>query len=347
MKSILPIITVCSGFILLSACSSGEKSPAGKGPGGGALPIEVVVVKQRYLERKINVTGTLLANEEVELRSELSGKVTRINFEEGMPVNKGQVLFKINDSELQAQLQRVRLQDSLLTSEENRKRQLLKLKAISQEEYDRALTELQSVRADQQLLKAQMDKAIIVAPFDGQIGLRSISEGGFTDPGKVLATMQQINPIKIDFAVPEKYRAYLRPGTSISFTVSGIDSLFQAEVYAIEARIDQNTRSVQVRARCSNKSGLLFPGAFAKVEIVLEEVENAIVIPAEAVVPELKGQKVFVIRNGKALSVPVETGIRSGTETEITMGLSAGDTLAVTGILQLRNEAPVAVTAVR
>jgi len=347
MKSFLPIIIFCSGIILLTACNSGGKAPTGNGQGGGTLPIEVVIVKPRHLERKINVTGTLLANEEVELRSELSGKVTRINFDEGKPVSKGQILFKINDSEWQAQLQRVRLQDSLLTTEENRKRQLLKLKAISQEEYDRALTELQSIRADQQLIKAQMDKAVIVAPFDGQIGLRSISEGGFTDPGKVLATMQQINPIKIDFAVPEKYRAYLQSGTSIAFSVAGIDSVFQAEVYAIEARIDQNTRSVQVRARCNNKSGVLYPGAFAKVEIVLEEVPNAIVIPAEAVIPELKGQKVFVVRNNKAISIPVETGIRTGAEIEIIQGLNVGDTLAVTGLLQLRNEANVSVTAVK
>lgn len=346
-KNTLILILALILTALFQSCGPDEKEATQNRGTASGLLIDAVVVNPRHLERKINVTGTLLANEEVALRSEISGKVIGIFFEEGSAVKKGQLLIKINDSDLQAQLKKTRLQDSLLTKDENRKKQLLALKAISQEEYDMILTELQSVRADQQLLQAQIAKTNITAPFDGQIGLRYISEGSFTDPTAVLATMQQINPMKLEFSVPEKYRSYLKSGTTISFSVVGIDSLFSASVYAVEASIDQSTRSVKVRARSNNQNQMLYPGAFAHVEIVLENVENALVIPAEAVIPELKGQKVFVVKNGKVESVQVEAGIRNESETEITSGLSVGDTLAVTGLLQLRNGSPIEIKSIR
>jgi membrane fusion protein, multidrug efflux system len=346
LKNTIVLSLVAIAFSTLYSCSGAKDADASTKPATGLL-IDVVVVKPRNLERKINVTGTLLANEEVALRSEISGKVTGIFFQEGSAVKKGQLLIKINDNDLQAQLKRTRLQDSLLTKDEGRKKQLLALKAISQEEYDMVLTELQSVRADQQLLQAQIARTDITAPFDGQVGLRYISEGSFTDPSAVLATMQQINPMKLEFSVPEKYRSYLKPGTAISFSVVGIDSVFTAAVYAVEARIDQSTRSVKVRARSNNQNQMLFPGGFAHVEIVLENVDNALVIPAEAVVPELKGQKVFVVKNGKVASIQVETGIRNEAETEIISGISAGDTLAVTGLLQLRDGSSIEIKSIR
>jgi membrane fusion protein (multidrug efflux system) len=347
LKNTLVLSLVAIASSALFSCSrEGKNADTSAKPASGLL-IDAVIVKPRNLERKINVTGTLLANEEVALRSEISGKVTGIFFEEGSAVKKGQLLIKINDNDLQAQLKKTRLQDSLFTKDESRKKQLLALKAISQEEYDMVLTEQQSIRADQQLLQAQIAKTNITAPFDGQIGLRYISEGSFTDPAAVLATMQQINLMKLEFSVPEKYRSYLKPGTEIGFSVVGIDSVFSASVYAVESSIDQSTRSVKVRARSNNQNQMLFPGAFAHVEIVLENVENALVIPAEAVIPELKGQKVFVIKNGKVESVQVEAGIRNESETEITNGLSVGDTLAVTGLLQLRNGSSIEIKSIR
>jgi membrane fusion protein (multidrug efflux system) len=217
------------------------------------------------------------------------------------------------------------------------------MNAISAEEYDNTFTQLQAVRAEIKYLSAQIEKTEIRAPFNGTIGLRNISEGAFVNPSFLIATMQQINPIKIEFSVPEKYREFLKNGTEIFFTVTGNSEKFIGTVYAIESKIDPVTRTVKVRAKSNNDKGMLIPGAFAKVELILEKVENAIVIPAQAVIPEMQGQKVFLIKDGKAKSTPVELGIRTDADTEIISGIASGDTLAITGLLQLREGASVTI----
>ncbi len=351
MKSIylLKHNTLLVAFTLLSSgflysCAGKKQEANAKQP--GAMPpslVEVQVIKPQPLNRKINVTGSIIANEEIELRSEATGKVTGIFFSEGSNVSKGQLLVKINDSDLQAQLKKLVLQDTLLSRDEFRKKSLLEMNAISVEEYDNTFTQLQGVRAEIKYLSAQIEKTEIRAPFNGTIGLRNISEGGFVNPSFLIATMQQINPVKIEFSVPERYREFLKNGTEIFFTVTGNDEKFTGTVYAIESKIDPVTRTVKVRAKSNNDKGMLIPGAFAKVELILEKVENAIVIPAQAVIPEMQGQKVFLVKDGKAKSTPVELGIRTDADTEIISGIASGDTLAVTGLLQLREGASVTI----
>lgn len=329
---VLPLFVACS--------SSGQEDQSGstKTP---PVSIEVMVVQPEELEHKIEVTGSVMANESVELKTETSGRVVKLLFEEGERVQKGNLLAKINDRDLQAQLRKLNLQDSLLSREENRKRQLLEIKAISTEEYEQIQTQLETVRADQDVVATEIDRTDVRAPFSGIVGLRYVSEGAYVDPSMVIATMQQVDPIKIEFAVPEKYRTYLKDGTQVKFTVTGVDSTFKATVYAVEARIDPVTRSVTARARCSNPDGVLFPGAFASLELILENIEDALLVPAEAVLPELTGQTVFIIKNGKAESVDVKTGIRTERRTQLTSGVQPGDTLAVTGLLQLRDGSDV------
>jgi membrane fusion protein (multidrug efflux system) len=338
------LFTTLIASLLFAGCNGGNK-PAAANPNASApaTAIETIVVQPQPLDRKINITGSIIANEEIELRSEATGKVTGIFFQEGSRVTKGQLLVKINDSDLQAQLKRLVLQDTLLSRDEFRKKALLEMNAISKEEYDNALTQLQTIRADKSFTLAQIEKTEVRAPFDGSIGLRNISEGGFVNSSYLIAAMQQINPVKIEFSVPERYREYLKNGTEIQFTITGSSETFMGNVYAIESKIDAVTRTVKVRAKSNNDKGLLIPGAFAKVELILEKINDAIVIPAQAVIPEMTGQKVFLIKDGKAKSSPVELGIRTDADTEIISGTSAGDTLAITGLLLLRDGSNVTV----
>lgn len=293
------------------------------------------------LENKILATGNLMANEEVELRSEVPGRVVAIYFEEGSAVKKGELLLKIDDRELQAQLVKLQVEEKQARDDLFRKEKLLELKAVSQEEYDKSFNTLGITKAQVDLLKTQISKTEIYAPFSGLIGLRQVSPGGFVSSSTLVARLQQTNPMKLEFSIPEKYRNKVGKGTLVKFTVEGYDSAFSGPVYAIEPRIDPATRNVPIRALCSNESGYLVPGAFAKVELVLDRISDALVIPSESIIPQLNSEKVFVSAMGKASSREIITGIRTEREVQVISGLKAGDTIITTGLLQLRENMPV------
>lgn len=317
---------------------------AGGGRSESRLPVKAHIVAAETLDDRYFTTGTLLANEDADLRSEVTGKITRIYFQEGSRVRRGELLLKINDSELQAQLLRERYRRELADQKEERQRQLLKGGLISQETYDVALNELNTVNAGIKLIMAQIEKTEIRAPFDGLIGLKYVSEGSYIAPTTRVATLQNINPIKIDFSVPEKYAGEISAGASITFRVQGSPKTFSATVYAVEPKIDQATRTVQLRASSPNPDGVLIPGAFAEIELVLRSIPNALTIPAEALIPELSGHKVFVFRGGTAQSQTVTAGIRTSNTVQLTGGIQPGDTVITTGILQIRSGSPVQIT---
>jgi membrane fusion protein (multidrug efflux system) len=351
-KKVITIIAVV-GVILLLALpklnlfSDKKESAAAATPqAAGKLPIEVLVVKSSSLDNKLVVTGSVLANESLELKSEESGKITGLYFREGKRVKKGELLLKINDEEIRAQLEKERYNQKLNQDIENRQRKLLEKDAISQEEYDNALNRLNTNTADLKLLEAQLDKRQISAPFDGVIGLRYISDGAYVTPNTVIATLYNISPAKIEFAVPGRYSTQVRPGQKILFTIENDTQDFVGEVYAIEPRIDPTTRTLKIRALAENSKGLLLPGQFVKVGLILSSVSNAILVPTEAVIPDLNNHKVFVIEGGKAKEVKVETGMRTETKLEILSGLKPGDSLITTGILQLRAGMAVQVSKV-
>jgi membrane fusion protein (multidrug efflux system) len=218
---------------------------------------------------------------------------------------------------------------------------LLELKAVSAEEYDRAFNTAGIIRAQVDLVKTQISKTGIYAPFSGQIGLRQVSPGGFISSSTLVARLLQTDPVKIDFAIPEKYREKVKKGTLIKFRVEGLDSAFAGKVYAIESRIDPATRNVTLRAVCPNPSGVLVPGALAKVEIMLDNLTDAIVIPSQAIIPQLNGEKVYIVQQGKAVSRLIRTGIRTEKDVQVIEGIDPGDTVILTGILQLREKMPV------
>lgn len=342
-KTILTIAIVVVVIFLLALPKLklfGDKTAATQaGPTAGQKPklmVEGMVLSASKLDNKLIVTGSVLANESLELKSESSGKITKLLFEEGKTVTKGSVLLEINNEEIQAQLQKQKYNQKLNEDNEFRQRKLLEKDAISQEEYDNALNRLNTTVADIQLLEAQLEKTRIKAPFDGVIGLRYVSQGAYISPATVVATLYNISPAKIEFAVPARYSAQVKPGERIFFSIENDLTVYQGQVYAVEPRIDTETRTLRIRARSENRSGRLIPGQFVKVQLILKSIDDAILVPSEAVIPDQGGKKVFIAENGKAKEVKIETGIRTENALEVLSGLKAGDTLLTTGILQLR-----------
>lgn len=321
-------------------------SAAGK-PAEGPLPVAVVVAGPQRLENAVQVTGSVLANESVELSPELAGKITRINFEEGQYVKKGQPLVYLNDDELRARQERLNYTQALFEQSEARQRKLLEREAISQEEYDIALNELNTSLADLKVVEAQLAKSVIRAPFSGMIGLRQVSEGSYVSPADPIATLVSINPVKIEFSVPERYANEVKVGNSILFSRSeGGENERSAKVYAVEPRINTETRTLTMRALSENDARTLLPGMFVRIKLVLDVNENSIMVPAQSLIPEMEGYKVFVVKNGSVVEKKVSTGIRTETTVEVTDGLQAGDSVLTTGILQVRSGTPVRVSQV-
>jgi len=285
--------------------------------------------------------GSLLPDEEVELSFETSGKIVEIYFEEGKRVKKGDLLAKINDRPLQAQLLKLQAQLKLSEEKEFRQRQLLDRDAISRESYDQISTELQALQADIKLIEARIAETELRAPFDGIVGLRMISEGAIATTQTKIVRLVKLSPLKIEFSIPERYSGEVTPGYPISFSVDGIQKEFQAKVYAIEPKVQEETKSIVIRALYSNKNEELKPGRYASVTVKLSQIENAVSIPTEAVIPEMDGEKVFIYKNGKAERKSVVTGLRTESHIQIISGLNFGDTLLTTATLQLRESLPV------
>jgi membrane fusion protein (multidrug efflux system) len=347
IKTILIVLAVVIILIILAIpkLKSSEDSISGSGVrSGGPLPVSAHITKYEVLDNKVLTTGTVLANEEVDLKSEVDGKITKILFHEGSYVNTGDLLVKINDADLQAQLQSAKSRLELQKETEYRQKKLLEKEAISQEDYDMTANQLQVNQAEVELIKARIDKTEIRAPFSGIVGLKNVSEGSFVNNSTVIASLQNINPIKIDFSIPERYSSMVEVGDEIIFTISGNNNKYIGKVYAIEPKIDPVTRTLQIRALCSNTGREILPGSFANVELVLKKIENAIMVPSEALIPDIKGQKVFIYRNGFAIPQPVETGIRTDLNVQLTSGVNEGDTIITSGMLQLRPGAPVKIS---
>ncbi len=320
------------------------------GPGGEtdfqprqrpALSVSGYVLQPMPVRDEVRSTGTLLPDEEVDLAFETSGKVVGIYFQEGTHVREGDLLAKMNDRHLQAQLQKLEAQRRLLVEREFRQRSLLERDAISQEAYDQAVTELETLDADIELLRARIAETEVRAPFEGIVGLRYISEGSFASPSTRIARLIKVSPLKLEFTVPERYAGDISPGFPISFRVDGFLDPFHAEVYAVNPVVDDRTRTIRVRALYDNPDEELKPGRFASINMQLAETLEAIAIPSEALIPEMDGDRVFVYRGGQAEARYVRTGIRTADRVQIVEGLSFGDTLLVSGVLQLRHGLPV------
>jgi membrane fusion protein (multidrug efflux system) len=300
------------------------------------LQVRAHRVVSSQLTERLSTTGTVRANEEVEIVSEISGKISDFHFREGSAVAAGQLLLKIDDSELLADRQRALYRVELAERAEARQQQLLDDGVISSETYDVALGELNVLRAELQLIEAQLLKTEIRAPFSGIIGLRWVSPGSYLSSQTRIASLNDLDPVKLDFSVPERYSALMKVGDEMSFRVEGFERAFPGTIYAIEPSVDAATRSLRVRARCPNSDGALIPGVFANVDLVLRSISDALTVPSIAVIPELGGKKVFVFEDGAAQPRTVETGIRSESVVQVTSGLKEGDVVIVSGLMQLQ-----------
>ena len=348
---IYALLTVVLGALVANRIVSNSriksKDTRGGSAQGGAAPamrVNGVVVKTQDFANTISVSGTIEANEQVEIRSEVPGIVTSINFQEGSQVKKGQLLLKISDRELRAQLSQALTKEKLAQNTEYRAEMLLKKEAISKEEYDIALADLQTARAQTQLIRAQLAKTSVIAPFSGQIGLRSISTGEYITPTTPVAKLVNLNPAKVSFSIPEKYSGSVKVNTEFTFNIAGSAKVYSGKVYAIEPRIETDTRTLQFRARSANPYGELLPGTFANINLPLSTITDAILIPSQAVIPIQDGKKVFVTDSGKAKEVVIETSSRTDKDVLVLSGLSAGDTVLTTGIMSLKTDTPVKVT---
>lgn len=308
---------------------------------GGKTSVIVTVVNPTRLDDVVNSNGTILPNEEVEIRSEISGRIVTLNIKEGDFVRKGTTLLHINDEDLQARLRKLGYNKKLAEDNEARQKRLLEKEAISQREYDIAVNSVNTVSADMEDLSAQIQKMTLKAPFDGIIGFRFVSLGSYISPTTKIATLTNTNPAKIEFAIPAKYSSIVRVGSKIDFSVENSEQKFIGTVYAIDPKIDPDTRTLQIRAIAPNNTHKLIPGSFARVELVLKSKGSAIMIPTESIIPEQKGNKVFIVRNGKAISVKVQLGTRGDKNVEVLSGLSTGDTLITSGIMQVKPEGEV------
>jgi membrane fusion protein (multidrug efflux system) len=314
---------------------------AGRGAPQKLFASGYVIVPTEMSEILDNLTGTLLPDEEVDLAFETSGKIVNIFFEEGTRVKKGDLLAKINDRPLQAQLLKLKAQAKLSEEREFRQRQLLDRDAISRESYDQASTELQSLQADILLVEARIAETELRAPFNGIVGLRMVSEGAFATTQTKIVRLVKVSPLKIEFSIPERYAGVVTPGFPIKFVIDGVSKQFDAKVYAVDPKIDVDMRTIVVRALYPNRNEELKPGRFAKVTALLSQIDNAVSIPTQAVIPEMEGEKVFIYKNGKAEQVRIAVGLRTESHIQVKEGLHFGDTLLTTAMLQLRQNLPV------
>ncbi|MDD2474430.1 MAG: efflux RND transporter periplasmic adaptor subunit [Dysgonamonadaceae bacterium] len=321
--------------------SSGQSATT---QGAQKLSVNAKVLKPETLNDVFRTQGVLLPDEEVDLIFETSGKITQINFKEGSYVNKGQLLAKVNDAPLQAELKKLEAQLPLAQERVFRQRTLLDKDAVSQEAFETITTELNKLKADVELVKARIAQTELRAPFSGMIGLRMVSEGTYASPQVVVSKLTKISPLKIEFSVNERQVNEIGDGTKLEFTIDNDLNTYSASVYAIETTLEGNTLTLKARARYNNLGGKLKPGRYANIEIQLSEITNAIVIPSIASIAEMGQDIAYVYRDGKAKRVVLNKGLRTASSVQIIEGLNIGDTLLTTGVMQLRDGINVSIT---
>lgn len=330
-------VLIASKFIFFS--KKEDKAAAGKNKTAPPIAVNFIIVKPVDFSNDIFATGKIGALNQIDIVPEINGKVTAIYFKEGETVTKGSSLIKINDADLQAQLLKSKTQSKLSEQKLERLKKLIAVNGISQEELDIQENELNGYKADQAYISAQLAKTNITAPFTGIVGLKNISEGAFVNSTMPIASLVQVKPLFVEFSVPEKYISLFKKGLSVDFSSDngGSSKTHSATIYAIEPRIDEVTKTIKARAMY-NGNEEFYPGSFVKVFIKLSETQNSLMVPTQAVIPTLKGQKVIISKNGIATETMVTIGVRTDEMIQVLDGLNAGDTVITTGLLSIRKD---------
>lgn len=352
IPGILFLLVTC-----LVACKDDDKKVAAPGrgqqAGGGgnraAMPVQAegFIVKTRPMSEELEVPGSLLPYEETAIMPEISGRVVSLNVREGNFVNKGVMLAKLFDGDLQAQLKKLQVQLQISEKTVERYGELLKIQGISQQEYDLAQLQVNNLKADMDIVRVSIAKTEIRAPYSGRLGLRNISAGAYVSPSTVITTLRKVDQLKLEFSVPEKYSNNMKPGSEVKFGLEGAKQKFTARVIATEASIEANTRTLKVRAVVNGNSSNLVPGAFAKVNLQMGRDAQSIVIPTQAVIPQARNKRVIIYNGGTAKFQVVTTGIRDSSYVQVTEGLNVGDTIVTTGLLAIRPDTKINLTKVQ
>ena len=321
---------------LLGGDGEADAQPASGARGGDTLTVTVAPVEQQLLEDRVTTTGTLLPWEAVDLRAEVAGRVTALNFSEGSYVRQGQTLVSLDTDVLRAQIEGARTRRDLAGVQAQRRRELFEIGGLSRQELDQAESEARVLDAELAQLAAEVRRRQIVAPFSGQIGLRQVSTGAYLTPGDPIASLRVTSQLKLEFTVPERYLGRIREGEPVRFSVPGQGDPFVATIYATEPAVDPATRAFTVRARARNPGGTLKPGAFAEVELVLDEIPEALLIPTASVITGADSTTVYVLRGGTAVPTAITTGVRTADRIQVTSGLTRDDVVLTSGLNQVR-----------
>ncbi|ANH80340.1 efflux transporter periplasmic adaptor subunit [Niabella ginsenosidivorans] len=324
----------------MPACKEKKKTTP-ISPKRGAAKVDAYIIKPEAYTEVIEVPGSVIANEVTEIHPEVSGRVVYLNIREGQYVSKGTVLARIYDGDLQAQLKKLEAQLKIAEVNENRAKQLVDIQGISKQDYDNSLLTVKNIEADIALIKTEISRTVVRAPFNGRLGLKAISPGAYVTPATIIATINQVSTLKVDFTVPEKYTGKIAVGQMVDFTVEGNRNKYFARVMATESNVAVTNRSLTVRATVTGNTSGLIPGTFAKVKIGFAPNTSAIFVPTQSVVPTARGKQVILVSNGSALFSDVETGIRDSSRVEITKGLKKGDTILVTGVMATKPDSKV------
>ncbi|KQU49982.1 hypothetical protein ASG72_18405 [Bosea sp. Leaf344] len=308
------------------------------------VPVEVGKVELMTVNEEVEALGTLAADESVVIAPEIAGRVVALGFKEGDRVKKGQELVKLDTAILDAELKQLQADLGLARDTFERNRSLSQRGVGTQVALDEATAKLASAEARVQLAQAKLAQSTIRAPFDGVVGLRSVSVGDFVAGGKTLVTLTNIDPIKVDFRVPEIFLSRVKVGQAISIKVDALAGReFEGRIFAIDPVVDINGRAIRLRASVPNADLALKPGLFARIVIQVDQRENAMVVPETAVMPDGVGKMVYVVENGKAKRVSVEIGKRLPGKVEVVKGLTSGMQIVTAGQMRLRDGATVAI----
>lgn len=332
-------------LVLMAACHSNgnvQNNRRQQGP----VTADGFVVQPSPVSENIEVPGTIVPAEETQIRPEVNGRVVILNIPEGTVVEKGALLVKLFDGDLQAQLKKLQVQLQIAEKTEERQRELLKISGISQQDYDLTALNVENLKADIEATMIGINKTEIRVPYRGRVGLRYISLGSYISPADIVTSIRQVDDLKLEFSIPEKYAPIVSKGYTVEFKVDGGRQEYQASVIATENSVEQTTRTLRVRALVTGKSTELVPGVFARVNLQLGSANNALMIPTQAVLPQARNKQVVLYKNDSAQFKVVETGIRDSAFVQITNGLNAGDTVVISGLMAIRPGAKVKLSKV-
>jgi membrane fusion protein (multidrug efflux system) len=344
MKKITLSMVTIGLTLAITSCGNGEAEK--QGGGANALAVEAYKVVAQPFNNELTTTANLIAEEQVQLMAPMAGQVLAIYFKEGEKVSKGTTLIRLDDRSWKAQLLGVKAELTAAEKDYARKKELLTVEGSSQEEVDNAFSKVEILKSQQQQLQVNIDLANVSAPFSGQLGMRDFSEGAFLKQGDLITTLSANNQLKVDFTIAQLHAKSIELNKSVLVLV-GADTL-KANIYAINPIINSQTRMLNVRALLEQKAEQkIKPGTFAEVLIATEMVDDAILIPTQAVIPAINEQTVFVYKSGKAVQKVIQMGNRNADKVLVLSGISVGDTVITTGLLNIKEGMDLTIQSIK